>query len=60
MREKSIIFESLYFMEWMIGVKEFEMFLRIVRVVRGLDPLEFVEVVLKGRTIFIGIWFFSD
>ena len=35
MRGKSIIFESLCFMEWIIGVKEFEIFLRIIRGCEG-------------------------
>jgi hypothetical protein len=35
MRGKSIIFESLCFMEWIIGVKEFEIFLRIVKGCEG-------------------------
>ena len=35
MRGNSIIFESLCFMEWIIGVKEFEIFLRIVKGCEG-------------------------
>jgi hypothetical protein len=35
MRGNFIIFESLCFMEWIIGVKEFEIFLRIVRGCEG-------------------------
>ena len=35
MRGNSVIFESLCFMEWIIGVKEFEIFLRMVKGCEG-------------------------
>jgi hypothetical protein len=35
MRGNLIIFESLCFMEWIIGIKEFEIFLRIERGCEG-------------------------
>jgi hypothetical protein len=35
MRGKSILFESRCFMEWIIGIREFEIFLRIVRGCKG-------------------------